>query len=363
MVRKAEGGGTQRSLYIDVLRVIAMLCVIFNHTSSDGFFLFAQYNPKTISFWSSGFFTVFCKVGVPLFFSLSGALLLSTNNITSKKHYQRIIRIAVVLIVVSGLYYIRERLTYHYPMSFEEFAKRLYSYRIMYHLWYLYDYIVFLITLPFLKGIAQQLTGKKILALILIAIAFQGVIPTVEFIVFNNDFTIYSHLKPSWLLESIVLYPLIGYYLHNRIERISKKTLFILWGLNIFLILFTVLLTYIKSEQTGVLDEANSQGFLSCFVVVNVVTVYLTIQKWFLSNHADTVSGKLIKSAGICTFGIYLIHPAIIDVPIRKDYFNWVTNVGMNSLIASFVFVIVLFAFCWGITWLLKKVPLIGKYV
>ena len=69
-----------RLLHIEVLRVIAAFLVIFNHTGSLGFTLFQRYESSTFLYWLYLFFSVLCKIGVPLFFMISGALLLRTGS-------------------------------------------------------------------------------------------------------------------------------------------------------------------------------------------------------------------------------------------------------------------------------------------
>lgn len=69
----------KRLLHLDLLRLMAILFVIFNHTSDRGYFLFADsvgswlYFPYMAS-------SVLCKVAVPIFFMISGALLLPKEN-------------------------------------------------------------------------------------------------------------------------------------------------------------------------------------------------------------------------------------------------------------------------------------------
>lgn len=75
VVMAGQGGG--RLHYIEFLRVVACFFVIFNHTSIKGFFLFATADPGSLKFWLYLFISVFCKLSVPLFFAISGTLMLS----------------------------------------------------------------------------------------------------------------------------------------------------------------------------------------------------------------------------------------------------------------------------------------------
>lgn len=72
--------GTQkRKTYIDVLRIMGTLMIMFNHTSTFGF---ALYTVRTqgILYWLYLFLAILVKVAVPIFFMISGGLLLEREG-------------------------------------------------------------------------------------------------------------------------------------------------------------------------------------------------------------------------------------------------------------------------------------------
>ena len=347
----------KKEVYIEVLRVVAIIFVIFNHTSSNGFFLFASLKPTQIRFWVDMFFTVFCKFAVPMFFALSGALMLGQESIEFKKQIRRMLRTIAVLIIVSLIYYLVEKSIYNYPLTVDDFFRRLYSYRLKYHLWFLYDYIAFLITMPFINKMAKGLTNSLFYYLCILAVAFQAIIPIVEYLVFRNAFSMYSHLRPSWIIELIVLYPMVGYYLKNERKPVAMMKLLIGWLINLALILFTCWLTYQKSLDVGELSEASSQGFLSIFVIFNVIVIYETVKIFVENRRMNKYVRKMVISAGACTFGIYLFHPLILDSQFKLSYFEWCRSIGFEGLIPSFVFVLFVFVICWTGVLILKLIP------
>ena len=80
----------QRHLDIELIRIIACFFVIFNHTGEDGFFLFSRYDWKSISFWIYLMISIFCKCSVPLFFAVTGALLLEKEETAGRLWRHRI---------------------------------------------------------------------------------------------------------------------------------------------------------------------------------------------------------------------------------------------------------------------------------
>lgn len=64
-----------RKQHFDFLRIIAIFMVLFNHTGTNGFVLFTIARESKLYIFYL-FFAIFIKMAVPLFFMISGALLL-----------------------------------------------------------------------------------------------------------------------------------------------------------------------------------------------------------------------------------------------------------------------------------------------
>ncbi len=63
-------------IYFDILRIIACFLVIVNHTNSS---VLLSEKPSLIWFVSLTYFFV-CKIAVPIYFMISGALLLKKSD-------------------------------------------------------------------------------------------------------------------------------------------------------------------------------------------------------------------------------------------------------------------------------------------
>ena len=71
----------ERKTYMDFLRIIACFWVIFNH--NPGYFAYQESSSLGLTFYYM-FFTMVAKINVPIFFMLTGALLLPRNR--SEEH-------------------------------------------------------------------------------------------------------------------------------------------------------------------------------------------------------------------------------------------------------------------------------------
>ena len=108
-----------KKVYLEIMRIIAVFFVIFNHTSNNGFFLFSLHPTNSLQFWLYLFISIFCKFSVPLFFMISGALLLddkkdSLKNYIKKRYlifllfslHFRLFIIFLIYIIISYLFHL-----------------------------------------------------------------------------------------------------------------------------------------------------------------------------------------------------------------------------------------------------------------
>ena len=161
-------------LHMDVLRIIACLMVVFNHTNERGFMRLSSDELGSASFFLDTFMSTVCKAGVPLFFMMSGALLLGREESLS-----RIIRILVDLIVFSLLYFWIDTKLVGQEFSLSSTLKMMISSNY-WHLWYLYAYIVFVISLPVLRKLVKGMDESGAKYLFVLAFVYMAVYPILK---------------------------------------------------------------------------------------------------------------------------------------------------------------------------------------
>lgn len=93
-------------LHIECMRILAAFFVIFNHTEGNGYFLFAGCPRGSLSYWLYMSISVFCKISVPLFFMIAGALLLRKEVSLPKIWREKIVRMVLALCIFSLVSYI-----------------------------------------------------------------------------------------------------------------------------------------------------------------------------------------------------------------------------------------------------------------
>ena len=170
----------KREIYIDVLRITACLLVIFNHTNERGFRLYGADELHSLKFVVDLFLAVMCKCAVPVFFMISGMMLISRTE-TIKETYRRIPRILVDLVLFQLLYFRTDALSSGAAYSLRDMALSLIQ-KNYWHLWYLYAYIAFLITLPIVRKLVTGLDVRISVYMLAVAVFVKGFIPVIEYI-------------------------------------------------------------------------------------------------------------------------------------------------------------------------------------
>lgn len=354
-------------LHIELIRIIAAFWVIFNHTGDRGFFLFSTYDIDTVYYWISLFLSIASKTAVPLFFMITGALLLEKDYSLKTIWLKKIFRIAVVLASFSLFFYIRKYLMgISSQLSLKAFIVELYEGNIKVSFWYLYAYIALLISLPFLRGLAKNLTDRMFLYLLGISFLYETILPCIEFILWEGEVSVNTSVRLTWLLCNIVLYPITGYYLEYRfdISKIKKQHVAAMWFLSVTGVLISCFMTCYKQMITGVLPESLSQEFHNIFMLYLCISVYITIKYLCMKIKANRSISRLIISAGSCTFGIYLIHTVILESRLVSAlWYILADGIHINRILLPLIICFVVLLIGYMITFILKKFPVIKSFI
>ena len=156
----ATAGHSERNISFDLIRILAIFLVMYNHRET---YIFYHHVPRMgLRYILSMCGAAFCKCGPPLFFMVSGALILHKKESFRRIFRHRILRILIVMVILSIL------IVALIPDS-DSFLKTFFSGLN----WYLYAYIGYLLMLPFLRILVNHMTRKDMqLFFILTAIAY-----------------------------------------------------------------------------------------------------------------------------------------------------------------------------------------------
>ncbi len=311
-------------LHIEILRIFATFFVIFNHTNA--FKYFENFEANTFGYWFFLTISVLCKVSVPLFFMISGALLLPKFDEKPQVLIKRILRIGFALLLFSFLSYLQQIDFGNEVFNLKRFITVIVESNWMSVFWYLYAYLAYLVTIPFMRVLAQHLKTQHYIYLIVLQLLFSGFIPITLYLLYQGQHHINSNFSINWVLGYYPIYPLVGYFLENKLDisKITKKRLGLLWIANILCVALTCYVTHYNNSLTGEFP----QTYMMSLVLLNCITLYITAKKLAPLCKFEKLNNFVI-SIGRCTFGIYLFHGLLLRAPnisiwnriARKSFF------------------------------------------
>jgi len=317
----------EREYSFDVLRVIAMIMVIIIHVSNvyTRSFNFIDTNSYLVSL----IFNTISRVSVPIFFMISGALLLD-RKFDFKKYKKRVLKILLLIVVWDILYLIWEYffLGVTYDKLYNLFLE---PYRA--HLWFLYSIIILYVIQPLLKYILDRINNITKIVLFILWILLSTV--SMYNVSVANIFSIFSNIG----------FFIVGKYMYDYVKNTKndKKIVIIMIILLVLSFIESIYLNYTASIKFNMfynLFFAYRTPFiiLSTFIIFKLVYIYCH----------DKKPNNIIMLGSDLSLGVYLIHGMFLDVTTKYvDYKNVIPIIGIPSftmyiLLLSVISVIVL---------------------
>lgn len=339
-------------VYLEVLRIIAMLGVLFNHTNTKGFFLFAT-TANPFDYAISLLLSILCKMSVPLFFMISGYLLLGKKESFQELLKKRIVRYALVIAGASLLTYTVDSFFQNEPFSIRELAKIIYRGDIGTY-WFLYAYLGLMLMLPFLRGIAGVLSQTTVYYLIGLKLLLRGLLPMVIFVLLGHSM---SPALDVIMLEDSIFYFLIGFYFGTT-ERFyhSAKMRILCRCISCFCIITTCCMLYYEYKVTGVYME----NFLGVLLPLVCISVFCEVRHCLEHTEFPNKLRSAILFVGDKTFGVYLLEP-VFRICLGETWNHLME--GFPPLPVSLLWCLCIFGMGILVTWLIKLIPFMRKLV
>ena len=341
-----------RNISLDIIRIIAILFVAMIHVSA---FFVINFDKSSIEFFTGNIFDSISRIAVPLFLMLSGALILNNDkNFELKNILKKILNIFVLTIIwsiiYSLLYDVILNIVKNRPINIKDIIISIGSGH--YHMWYLYMIIGLYLVTPFLKQIIKEKNYNLIYLFILLSIFFQFLIPII------NEISLVCH-PAKYIIKFIdkfelgffngfISYYLIGWLITNKdIKNKYKNRLYIIG-------LISLLIVIIRVQFTGNYKYLyNTRNILLFFYAISMFLALYTKDTFNISEKAKNFISSLSK----LTFGVYIIHPLILDIILKV--FVYKNFPVFYILIVHFLVILISFI----ITYIMSKIPVIKKLV
>ena len=325
----------ERAYWLDYLRITATFLVIMIHASS-------QYLYKTgAEFWAGNFYDSLARMSVPLFVMISGSLIIGKTDSYKIAFNKRIKKVLFPLLIWSLIYLIYRLIkvaVFEHVYDFTGTLKDILSLKQGLHLWFLYMLIGLYLLAPLLNKFFLNAKKRDQTVFLLICLG-----------VFMYDFTIKVfgiELGFNFLnLSGFILYFISGYYLKKYFKSNSRRIMVSL--IVLFLLGFSV--TFFGTYVT----MANNMGwplysYLSPNVLLMTFSSFLIFQ---MSKESFKNSPKNIMALSNASFGIYLVHPIVLQV-LAYVFFIRVT---ISSWVKIPLHVLLAFIISFGIIWIIQR--------
>lgn len=326
----------KRIFYLDFIKVIAMIMVVFNHSHQ------IIGNNNLIIFSIHYLLFYFSKCAVPLFLMISGALIIKKND-SYKKIITRIIKIVIPLIIVTIIW-----LNFNKGFIFDNAL-------FPYWLWYLLALIAIYLFLPFINKMVKNMKDKDYKIFLLLFLILPSVFYTVNIfycIYIQKQVTLSNELINN-LITIPVAYFILGHYLNNI--KVSKR----LKNYSIIVLLFTLFLETFIALFLQKLDLMFFflDNYKSLFVLLMSPTLFIII-KYYFENYKETKEfSSLIFNLATNSFGIYLFHVFVIELLAKTSFFQEL--IKFNSLEAALVIVFATIFLLDIMFTILKHIPIL----
>lgn len=348
----------QRKTYIDALRIVAIFGVLYNHTNRRGYYLYAFSDARICQDFYIGIATL-AATAVPIFFMISGALLLPKKESLKELFQKRILKMVLVLLVFSGIQYVLLLLEERVTFSRKAVVQAVLQDGVIPSYWFLYAYIAYLLLLPILRKVAEVMSKQDYFYLFALLLLVEGFLPMVLNLAGIGG-TNYFFSIP--FLNPIIIYPLLGYYLEQYMKEsyYNKKTNIIVGLCMAVVVLFFIAMTQWRGlpyEEFTTYDK----GLYTCsFTMLLDVGIYYFVKYFDLKKQHSTKYNQMLHSMGECAFGIYLI-----EQPIRERS-SFIYD-GLSPVIGRFpaciVWVICIFIVAYSIVAILRRIPGVRKLI
>lgn len=351
-------------VHIEILRVIAICFVVFNHTWTSGFMLYSAVGRSYRYYYPLVFLSILCKIAVPVFFMISGALLLGREESCRELYGKRVVRILLALVLFSCVEYCYKlamgagsvRAAFRAVADgfhLVDFLRGIYSEEQAAAYWYLYAYLAFLVMLPLLRKMVRMMRAEDYRYLFVLQLVIVGALPIIEYLLWGGQYTMHREFNIVFVTTDCVFYPLMGYALEHVLDerRYTGKNALLLTAVGAIAIVICGILTTDRMQATG---EKTEEVFHNTLIVLPTCAAYF-IAKFLCGKYKlPEWIRKAAATAGSTVFGIMLLE----DI-LRKELggiFEYLKPiVGIFPACAVWVAAVVVSG--GVLTWILKQIP------
>ena len=228
-----------RIIWLDYARMIAIICVVITHTTETVFNLNAETLMQFSELRRISIISIFTigRMGVPIFFFLTGYLLLDREyprekyKAFLKNNFCCLLLTTTIWIVVYNIFNV---IFFDTPFNIVKFLKSLLFVqdKIMSHIWYMYKILGIYLFIPFVANALRNTDIKVLCVPLLIAFVYLFIVPDINIWLKATGKEIISPLiDVSFSGNCYGFIILLGYLVKKRTFDRVPSTIFALLGI------------------------------------------------------------------------------------------------------------------------------------
>ena len=349
----SERGVQGRQVNMDLLRILACFSVVMLHSAAQFWY---DYDITEGRWLVANTYDAAFRFGVPIFVMLSGRFFLGKDGELSLKtlYFKNILRLSVIYVVWNTVYGLWDC---RYWMGAEGTVWKDYVREILYgryHLWYLVMQIGLYMLLPVLKSWLEHCEKRNVEYFLLLFFIIQIGLNTIKILRIPGPVLQLLSQIDVELVCSYAGYFVLGYYLYRYPLR--KKARCCLYAAGFMGLLGAAGVSVWESTIKG---QKMSTAFDSYSLFTFLVTVALYVLFSSLQLSLEGRGSRLLQGLAKDTLGVYLMHLLLLEFLGDRSVYAHMENYVLGiPLLALGCFIV-----CVPVAALLRRIPLIGKYI
>ncbi|EOY5420698.1 acyltransferase [Cronobacter dublinensis] len=319
-----------RIFWIDCARFVAIIMVVFTH---------AHESARVTSEAAKSIFYSIDRIGVPIFFMLSGGLLLpKAHTIPILQFYKKRLPQFILLLFVYSVFTNTISGFLRTDNILDSFFNALKNYNGFFpasygsatQMWFMYSIMQLYLIAPFVSRLVVTLKTQQIILFLGLCIAFAFVNRSIS--AMGVEWRFLSRLGGDFT-GAYLAYFLTGYLIIDRdvlSNKIMKSKI-----LSAFAILLPMVVVFFIDKYNGKIVDGLHWYSSSLFIYISSVGAIALVKVT-----CEQKQCAFITMVGSYSFGVYLIHYVFIlifSLLLRQYDTNWIVSTVLTFLMAFFL--------------------------
>lgn len=346
--------GKGRMVHYDLLRILAAFSVVMLHSAAKFWY---DIDVRSGRWIVANTYDALFRFGVPLFVMLSGALFLQEGyKLNLKRLYaHNILKLVAVFVFWSCIYGLWDCASMDWSLAgwMDVVREMVYG---RYHLWFLPMLVGIYVLLPILRVWVHNAGEKNLRYFLALFFVLQILRETLKVLWPSKVLVYLLDMAEVELACGYVGYFVLGYYIvHVGIPRRYHKAVY--FGAVPAALLNVALGNFLALRAGEPKGEIYDSFGLFTFWTVAALFLFFTDVMGRL-HYSDRMS-RAAGEVSMGTLGVYVMHVGMLELlPPMGVQDGWISVLVRIPLQAVFCF-----AVCLGIAALLRRIPLVGKYI